>query len=82
MRRSRSRRPQISQAIGATDGGWEPEGTATVGEADQNAEFPMGEVPEDFEVDREAAFAAVQAAAEAAASAEVATDAANRADLW
>jgi hypothetical protein len=37
-------------------------------------------VPEDFEIDREAAFAAVQAAAEAAASAEVATDAANRAE--
>ena len=39
-----------------------------------------GGVPEDFEIDREAAFAAVQAAAEAAASAEVATDAANRAE--
>jgi len=37
-------------------------------------------VPEGFEIDREAAFAAVQAAAEAAASAEVATDAANRAE--
>lgn len=37
-------------------------------------------VPENFEIDREAAFAAVQAAAEAAASAEVATDAANRAE--
>jgi hypothetical protein len=37
-------------------------------------------VPEDFEIDREAAFAAVQAAAEAAASAEVATDATNRAE--
>jgi hypothetical protein len=37
-------------------------------------------VPEGFEMDREAAFAAVQAAAEAAASAEVATDAANRAE--
>ena len=38
------------------------------------------EVPADFEVDREAAFAAIQAAAEAAASAEVATDAAERAE--
>jgi hypothetical protein len=37
-------------------------------------------VPDGFEIDREAAFAAVQAAAEAAASAEVATDAANRAE--
>jgi hypothetical protein len=37
-------------------------------------------VPDGFELDREAAFAAVQAAAEAAASAEVATDAANRAE--
>jgi hypothetical protein len=35
---------------------------------------------EDGEVDREAAFAAIQAAAEAAASAEVATDAAARAE--
>ena len=35
---------------------------------------------EGFELDREAAFAAIQAAAEAAASAEVATDAANRAE--
>jgi hypothetical protein len=38
------------------------------------------DVPADFEVDREAAFAAIQAAAEAAASAEVATDAAERAE--
>ena len=37
-------------------------------------------VPEDFEMDRESAFAAIQAAAEAAASAEVATDAAARAE--
>jgi hypothetical protein len=37
-------------------------------------------VPDGFEIDREAAFAAVQAAAEAAASAEVATDAADRAE--
>jgi hypothetical protein len=36
--------------------------------------------PQDFEVDREAAFAAIQAAAEAAASAEVAADAADRAE--
>ena len=43
-------------------------------------DFPGGEVPEDFEVDREAAFAAIQAAAEAAASAEVAADAAARAE--
>lgn len=37
-------------------------------------------VPDDFELDRESAFAAIQAAAEAAASAEVATDAADRAE--
>jgi hypothetical protein len=37
-------------------------------------------VPDGFEIDREAAFAAVQAAAEAAASAEVATEAADRAE--
>ena len=49
------------------------------GDTEQAVEFD-GEVPEDFEVDREAAFAAIQAAAEAAASAEVATDAAARAE--
>jgi hypothetical protein len=38
------------------------------------------DVPADFEIDRESAFAAIQAAAEAAASAEVATDAAERAE--
>jgi hypothetical protein len=65
---------------GTTEAGWEPEGTTITGEADQSVDFPMGEVPEDFEVDREAAFAAIQAAAEAAASAEVATDAAARAE--
>jgi len=48
--------------------------------SESNPDFPTGEVPEDFEVDREAAFAAIQAAAEAAASAEVATDAAARAE--
>jgi hypothetical protein len=51
------------------------------GDATPVAEAVEGEgVPADFEMDREAAFAAVQAAAEAAASAEVATDAANRAE--
>ena len=63
---------------GTTEGGWDTEGQAT-GDAGSNIEF-NGEVPEDFEIDREAAFAAVQAAAEAAASAEVATDAAARAE--
>jgi len=48
--------------------------------SDPAHDFAGGEVPEDFEVDREAAFAAIQAAAEAAASAEVATDAAARAE--
>jgi hypothetical protein len=62
----------------STDGEWTAEAT---GEAMQTPEFQLdGEVPEDFEVDREAAFAAIQAAAEAAASAEVATDAAARAE--
>jgi hypothetical protein len=42
--------------------------------------FHGSSVPDGFEIDREAAFAAVQAAAEAAASAEVATDAADRAE--
>ena len=61
-----------------TQAGWDTDGQPT-GELQQNVEF-TGEVPEDFEVDREAAFAAIQAAAEAAASAEVATDAAARAE--
>jgi hypothetical protein len=64
---------------GTSEGGWEADGQVT-GELGSNGEFPTGEVPEDFEVDREAAFAAIQAAAEAAASAEVATDAAARAE--
>ncbi len=42
--------------------------------------FATQSVPDGFEIDREAAFAAVQAAAEAAASAEVASDAADRAE--
>jgi hypothetical protein len=54
----------------------EPEGETVAAEA---STFDQA-VPEGFEIDREAAFAAVQAAAEAAASAEVATDAANRAE--
>jgi hypothetical protein len=66
--------------LGTTEGGWEPDGTTAMGEFDPNAEFPNGEAPEGFEIDREAAFAAIQAAAEAAASAEVATDAAARAE--
>jgi hypothetical protein len=56
-----------------------PEGTL-IGEGEAMPDFPDGEVPEGFEMDREAAFAAIQAAAEAAASAEVATDAAARAE--
>src|SRR6185295_4832593 len=59
-----------TESVAAADG-WSSE---------SNPDFPAGEVPEDFEVDREAAFAAIQAAAEAAASAEVATDAAARAE--
>jgi hypothetical protein len=65
--------------LGTTEGGWNADGQPA-GEFDPNAEFPNGEVPEGFEIDREAAFAAIQAAAEAAASAEVATDAAARAE--
>jgi hypothetical protein len=49
--------------------------TGTLDEA-----FEGTTVPDGFEIDREAAFAAVQAAAEAAASAEVATEAADRAE--
>jgi hypothetical protein len=56
------------------------EATTTDEWGNPTTDFPAGEVPEDFEVDREAAFAAIQAAAEAAASAEVATDAAARAE--
>ena len=48
--------------------------------AESDGFVPTGEVDPDFELDREAAFAAIQAAAEAAASAEVATDAADRAE--
>jgi hypothetical protein len=63
-------------------------GTETEYPADQLiGDTPMGELGsfeggegEDGEVDREAAFAAIQAAAEAAASAEVAADAAARAE--
>jgi hypothetical protein len=60
--------------------------TAAVAEGETSTDTSEGtaftgqDVPEGFEIDREAAFAAVQAAAEAAASAEVATDAANRAE--
>jgi hypothetical protein len=58
----------------------ETEAAGTTESWGETPDFPAGEVPEDFEVDREAAFAAIQAAAEAAASAEVATDAAARAE--
>jgi hypothetical protein len=73
-----------SAEYGTTQDGWDTTNAQTVdetvGETNGSAEFPGSEVPEDFEVDREAAFAAIQAAAEAAASAEVATDAAARAE--
>ncbi|HSL34718.1 MAG TPA: hypothetical protein VK871_13765 [Candidatus Limnocylindrales bacterium] len=49
-------------------------------DADGAHEMTLSGAPADFEVDREAAFAAIQAAAEAAASAEVAADAADRAE--
>jgi hypothetical protein len=55
--------------------------SAEDGEATIAADEHGGQAVRDgFAIDREAAFAAVQAAAEAAASAEVATDAANRAE--
>ena len=57
---------------------WGDGTTATDGDASSGIEVPAA--PDDFEVDREAAFAAIQAAAEAAASAEVAADAADRAE--
>ena len=63
-----------AEAETETAGAGTPEGWG------ETPDFPTGQVPEDFEVDREAAFAAIQAAAEAAASAEVATDAAARAE--
>ena len=60
------------------------ESTETVeADADVDADAATGgdvSVPDDFELDRESAFAAIQAAAEAAASAEVASDAAERAE--
>ncbi len=80
-----------AETLEATDGG-EPVATDETAFTDETAssdeeattgsvEFEFnGEVPADFEVDREAAFAAIQAAAEAAASAEVASDAAARAE--
>ena len=55
------------------------EADAEVATDTQNDE-EMGAVDEDFVLDRESAFAAIQAAAEAAASAEVASDAAERAE--
>jgi hypothetical protein len=54
----------------------EDDGAATSGRGSNGESV----VPDGFEIDREAAFAAMQAAAEAAASAEVATHAANRAE--
>jgi len=59
---------------------------AVEGETSENGESREGHEGtgdgsgEGFEIDREAAFAAIQAAAEAAASAEVAADAADRAE--
>jgi hypothetical protein len=50
------------------------------GATDTQNDEEMGAVDEDFVLDRESAFAAIQAAAEAAASAEVASDAAERAE--
>jgi hypothetical protein len=47
---------------------------------DSTVAFEGAGAGEEFELDREAAFAAIQAAAEAAASAEVASDAADRAE--
>jgi hypothetical protein len=57
------------------------EATEAVGESQSyNEAGGSGGDGEGFELDREAAFAAIQAAAEAAASAEVASDAAARAE--
>jgi hypothetical protein len=60
------------------------EADATVADGGETGTLDEGfegtTVPDGFEIDREAAFAAVQAAAEAAASAEVATEAADRAE--
>jgi len=50
------------------------------GATDTETTDEMGAVDDDFVLDRESAFAAIQAAAEAAASAEVASDAAERAE--
>lgn len=79
---------ETAEAEAATTDGaqtGEAETTPTAEPTDEDAGeaggfVPTGEVDPDFELDREAAFAAIQAAAEAAASAEVATDAAERAE--
>jgi hypothetical protein len=64
-----------SVAEAATDA----EGESSFGSG-EGAEGAEGDESGDGEIDREAAFAAIQAAAEAAASAEVAADAAARAE--
>jgi hypothetical protein len=56
------------------------EPAAEVETEDATGQADDGQGGEPFEMDRESAFAAIQAAAEAAASAEVATDAAERAE--
>jgi hypothetical protein len=55
-------------------------GDAETETGDAATDDGTGLIGEGFELDRESAFAAIQAAAEAAASAEVATDAAARAE--
>jgi hypothetical protein len=65
------------EADPAADGDPSTDGVGLIGLGD--GETPSG-IEGDEEMDREAAFAAIQAAAEAAASAEVAADAAARAE--
>jgi hypothetical protein len=64
----------------ASVGELETTGVADGEAPDASASAERGATGDDVEIDREAAFAAIQAAAEAAASAEVASDAAARAE--
>jgi hypothetical protein len=76
---------EMSEPVAETSYADATESTETSDGAEEGVEMGFvdtgdGSEGEDGEVDREAAFAAIQAAAEAAASAEVAADAAARAE--
>ncbi len=71
---------EAAESAEAVEGVTETEPVTEAGSDDAAGQAEGGENGEGFEMDRESAFAAIQAAAEAAASAEVATDAAERAE--